>query len=357
MLIDYLPIVVLTVLAAALGVLVLIIGRVFGPHRPTRKKGNPYESGMIPYGAGARRMSVRYYLIAVLFILFDVEAVFLLPWAVIFRRLPGITGSRSRGLEMLNDDGRRGVSTVAMRKLEIVALKRDMNSVLEGLGHAGCFQIDKPDCDAASEASARNAAARMDEEGCAKRYRPELDSLEELRLSLDLRYPENIPEGTRLPGQEEAAALDSMRARTASIEAALKTNAEKAARARRTLEEARVFAGLELPFGELDRLSFLTVRIGRVDPEELPGIRASLGDRAIALAVGQKGDIVAISSRRGRFALDTELSRAGFSPRQFSPDFKGVPLELPAALERSLAELDAQRTFLEREMADLRDEL
>jgi NADH-quinone oxidoreductase subunit A len=87
MLIDYLPIIVLTILAAAMGVLVLIIGRVFGPHRPTRKKGNPYESGMIPYGAGARRMSVRYYLIAVLFILFDVEVIFFLPWAVAFRSL------------------------------------------------------------------------------------------------------------------------------------------------------------------------------------------------------------------------------------------------------------------------------
>jgi NADH-quinone oxidoreductase subunit A len=87
MLIEYIPIIILSVLAAALGVLVVIIGRVFGPHRPTRKKGNPYESGMIPYGAGARRMSVRYYLVAVLFILFDVEVVFFLPWAVAFRSL------------------------------------------------------------------------------------------------------------------------------------------------------------------------------------------------------------------------------------------------------------------------------
>ncbi len=87
MLIEYVPILVLTVLATALGVLVVVIGRIFGPHRPTRKKGSPYESGMLPYGAGARRMSVRYYLIAVLFILFDVEVIFLLPWAVTFRRL------------------------------------------------------------------------------------------------------------------------------------------------------------------------------------------------------------------------------------------------------------------------------
>jgi V/A-type H+/Na+-transporting ATPase subunit I len=251
------------------------------------------------------------------------------------------------------------MSTVAMRKLEIVALKRDMNSVLEGLGHAGCFQIDPPNRGARSEASASASPSpgRPDEEGGAKRYRPELDSLEELRLSLSLSYPESIPEGTRLPGPEEEAALESMRARTAHIEAEVKANAERASRARQALEEASVFVGLELPYRELDHLSFLTVRIGRVDPEELDGIRGALGDRAIALAVGGKGDIVAIASRRGRFALDTELTRAGFSPRQFSADFKGVPPELPAALERTIAELDEQRIFLEHEKKDLREEL
>jgi NADH-quinone oxidoreductase subunit A len=87
MLIEYIPLIILTVLAAAVAVLVLILGRFFGPHRPTVKKGEPYESGMIPYGPGTRRMSVRYYLVAVLFILFDVEVIFFLPWAVTFRKL------------------------------------------------------------------------------------------------------------------------------------------------------------------------------------------------------------------------------------------------------------------------------
>jgi NADH-quinone oxidoreductase subunit A len=87
MLIEYVPLLILTALSAALGVLVLILGRIFGPHRPTLKKGKPYESGMLPYGPGTRRMSVRYYLVAVLFILFDVEVIFFLPWAVAFRSL------------------------------------------------------------------------------------------------------------------------------------------------------------------------------------------------------------------------------------------------------------------------------
>jgi V/A-type H+-transporting ATPase subunit I len=242
-----------------------------------------------------------------------------------------------------------------MRKLELVALKRDMNAVLECLGHAGCFQI------AAAQGSALRsepvADAPVEEEGGASRFRASLDILEELRRSLDLKYPENIPEGTRLPGPEEVAVLEAMRARSRTIDEAVKVNAERAARAREALEEALVFRGLELPFRELDHLSFLTVRIGRVDPEELHMMRSALGEKAIAIAVGKKGDIVAVTSKKGRFALDTELTRAGFSPRQFSPEFKGVPPELPAALERGLAELDAQRTFLERERAELREEL
>jgi len=78
MLIDYLPLFILIGLALFVGVLVLFLGRFLGPHRPTAKKGEPYESGMIPYGPGTRRMSVRYYLVAVLFILFDVEVIFFL---------------------------------------------------------------------------------------------------------------------------------------------------------------------------------------------------------------------------------------------------------------------------------------
>jgi len=92
MLTEFLPILILIAMAVALGILVVVLGTIFGPRRPSRKKSMPYESGMVPYGPGARRMNVRYYLIAVLFILFDIEVVFFLPWAVSFRELgmPGL---------------------------------------------------------------------------------------------------------------------------------------------------------------------------------------------------------------------------------------------------------------------------
>ena len=85
--IEYMPIAILVILATLLAVLVVVLGHLFGPRRPTQRKSLPYESGMTPFGPGTRRMPVRFYMVAVLFILFDIEVVFFLPWAIVFRQL------------------------------------------------------------------------------------------------------------------------------------------------------------------------------------------------------------------------------------------------------------------------------
>jgi NADH-quinone oxidoreductase subunit A len=85
--IEYIPIIILVVLATGLAILVVALGHLFGPRRPTERKSAPYESGMRPFGPGTRRMPVHFYLVAVLFILFDIEVVFFLPWAVVFKQL------------------------------------------------------------------------------------------------------------------------------------------------------------------------------------------------------------------------------------------------------------------------------
>src|SRR5512139_1903665 len=89
--VDFLPVLVLVVLATGLAILAVGLGHLLGPRRPTARKSNPYESGMRPFGPGTRRMPVHFYLVAVLFILFDIEVIFFLPWAVVFRQL-GIFG-------------------------------------------------------------------------------------------------------------------------------------------------------------------------------------------------------------------------------------------------------------------------
>jgi NADH-quinone oxidoreductase subunit A len=86
MLTEYIPIAILIVLATGLAFLVVGLGHLFGPRRPSARKGMPYESGMAPIGPGTRRLPVRFYLVAVLFILFDIEIVFFLPWAVALKQ-------------------------------------------------------------------------------------------------------------------------------------------------------------------------------------------------------------------------------------------------------------------------------
>jgi len=81
--VEYLPILVLIIVATVLAFLAVGLGHAFGPRRPTARKSEPYESGMRPFGPGRRRMPVHFYLVAVLFILFDIEIVFMLPWAVV----------------------------------------------------------------------------------------------------------------------------------------------------------------------------------------------------------------------------------------------------------------------------------
>lgn len=91
MLMEYLPLLIILLLAVFIGFFVVVLGNTFGPKRPGQRKNSPYESGMVPYGPAKRRISVRYYLIAVLFILFDIEVVFLVPWAVVVRQI-GVPG-------------------------------------------------------------------------------------------------------------------------------------------------------------------------------------------------------------------------------------------------------------------------
>ncbi len=84
---EWIPIAVLFGISLFIAILVPVLSLLLGPKRPSARKLSPYESGITPIGAAQRRLPVKFYLIAVLFILFDIEIVFLLPWAVTFRQL------------------------------------------------------------------------------------------------------------------------------------------------------------------------------------------------------------------------------------------------------------------------------
>lgn len=87
MLSEYIAIGVMIAVATLIAFIAIGLGELFGPKKKSAAKDIPYESGIVPYGEGTRRMPVRFYLVAVLFILFDIEVIFFLPWAIAFRQL------------------------------------------------------------------------------------------------------------------------------------------------------------------------------------------------------------------------------------------------------------------------------
>jgi len=81
---GYLPVFIIILMAIAFAVLNVILTKVLGPSRPGRTKGGTYESGMNPVGTARKRFNVRFYLIAMVFLVFDIEIIFLYPWATTF---------------------------------------------------------------------------------------------------------------------------------------------------------------------------------------------------------------------------------------------------------------------------------
>ncbi len=97
MLAEYLPTLLFLIVATGIGIALLLIGKLLGPKRPNAEKLSPYECGFAPFEDARMRFDVRYYLIAILFIVFDLEIAFVFPWALVFREL-GVFGLVEMGV-------------------------------------------------------------------------------------------------------------------------------------------------------------------------------------------------------------------------------------------------------------------
>jgi NADH-quinone oxidoreductase subunit A len=100
MLENYVPILILLILVAGFAGFTILLSSFLGPTKKTKTKLNPYECGLDPVGTARSRFSIKFYVIAMIFIVFDIEALFLYPWAVIYREL-GVFGLVEMGIFVL----------------------------------------------------------------------------------------------------------------------------------------------------------------------------------------------------------------------------------------------------------------
>jgi NADH-quinone oxidoreductase subunit A len=94
---EYLPTLLFLIVATGIGIALIVIGNVIGPKRPTAEKLSPYECGFAAFEDARMQFDVRYYLIAIQFIIFDLEIIFIVPWTLVFHDL-GPRGLVTMGL-------------------------------------------------------------------------------------------------------------------------------------------------------------------------------------------------------------------------------------------------------------------
>jgi NADH-quinone oxidoreductase subunit A len=94
---EYLPTLLFLIVATGIGIALIVVGNVLGPKRPGADKLSPYECGFEAFEDARMRFDVRYYLVAILFIVFDLEIAFVFPWALVFREL-GVFGLVEMGV-------------------------------------------------------------------------------------------------------------------------------------------------------------------------------------------------------------------------------------------------------------------
>jgi V/A-type H+-transporting ATPase subunit I len=235
--------------------------------------------------------------------------------------------------------------TEPMKKIEILVLKSDADSVMRSLGFAGCVQL------ITQQQEGRTPGAEEQETAELK-----------VRLQSLAHFLGMSDEGHAEIGSETND-RDLLARKARLILDSAKTLVDEESRLlqrrlslKQASDELAAFSGVKVPLQEMRRLSYLTVRIGSVAPELLPEVVTVLGKRALVVPLDRPGAFMAVAPRKGRWALDSELSRRGFQAVQLPEDRNGVPSDMLAAMAEELAATERLLSAVEKQKSDFRGE-
>ncbi len=239
--------------------------------------------------------------------------------------------------------------TTPMNLVELMVMKNDIRSVLEFLGKKGNFQFQnhKSDSSKVSDASRSGEASNPERDLFVK--------LQEARALLNIEDIDSDIVAQATGSDEKAVALaEKFLSDVEELKKRQLAASEELKRVQESREEAESFKNLKVPFSELDHLSFLSIKIGKIDPAVFDELSISVGNRAIVVPLGDdKSKIMAASSKKARFSLDTELKKYGFVPFEIPADFKGVPDDVLAGLEAKLCECKKAVEYIEEEKRNM----
>ena len=232
--------------------------------------------------------------------------------------------------------------TTEMRLIELMTLRQDISKVIEYLGKKGNFQFQTKlqGGDAASSESFKNADKEF------------FDNLQRARIFLAV--PDRTDDGRSCSAPSDADRDDAAKllASVDDLKRRVTGSIEEAKRVDDAYKEALAFSNLKASYSELEHLSFLSLRIGKIDPTLFEALKDAVGERAVVIPLGNDNSrILAASSKKGRFALDTELKKFNFVNMEIPQDFKGIPDDVLAGLKnekivaaQKVAEMEKERS-------------
>lgn len=233
--------------------------------------------------------------------------------------------------------------TEKMRLLELMVLKQDIVPVIEYIGKKGSFQFQTKKSKS-DENNAQQKENIMDID--SQIYKQLMEIAQYLGIQ---DYPQDLSqfdapnERVRKDANDFLIAFNELKTRINDAN-------EEAEKVNNAYKEAKAFSNLQVSYSELEHLSFLSLRIGKVTLDEYEDLKESLTDNAVVIPLGDdKTHILVASSKKGRFAVDSELKNHGFIEMEIPQDFKGVP-------ENVLLSLKNQKTESDKKLEELKTE-
>jgi len=231
-----------------------------------------------------------------------------------------------------------------MKEIELTVLSRDIDAVIEFLGRRSLMHLTS------------EKDSSLAEKAVPKRIQDNLEKLSASATWLGVTLPSEPWESSRLPSEAEDMLTNTISAAVSSLIKRENEQHDEKHKVEEALNEAKAFANLNAPFSDLDQLSYLTLRVGRLDLRRQEELRENLEGRAVVIPLGSGDRVLAAASRKGRFALDSELKKMDFVPIDIPEGYNGIPPELLLGLEEKLKGSAKKLEEINESKNKLRDE-
>jgi V/A-type H+/Na+-transporting ATPase subunit I len=232
-----------------------------------------------------------------------------------------------------------------MKEIELTVLNRDIDAVIEFLGRHSLMHF-----------TSESEGSSLAEKAVPKQIQEKLEKLSASAVWLAVLLPSEPWDSSRLPAEAEDKLTDTIAAAVSSLIKQENDQRDETRKVEEALNEAKAFANLNAPFSDLDQLSYLTLRVGRLDARRQEELKESLEGRAVVIPLGSGDRMLAAASRKGRFALDSELKKMDFIPIDIPEGYNGIPPELLLGLEERLKGTAKKLEEINESKNKLRDE-